>query len=80
MRLLMLLVLGFVALLGVTFASLNAESVVVHYYIGIQKIPLSALVVGVLVLGVLIGLLASFPVILQLKMKLRRLSRQKMEH
>jgi len=71
MRLLSLIVLTFAALLGISFAVLNAGPVVVNYYIGSQTFPLSVLILGVLVLGILVGWIVSFLTILKLKMKLR---------
>lgn len=71
MRFLSLLLLTFAALLGISFAVLNAEPVMVNYYIGTQKLPLSILIIGVLILGVIIGWFMTLPTILKLKMQLR---------
>jgi len=76
MRLLVLLALGFIALLGITFASLNAEPVLFHYYIGVQTLPLSILIIGFFIIGILLGILVSIPSIFRLKMEARRLRRQ----
>lgn len=76
MRMLKWLILCIIAILGITFASLNAESVSVNYYVGIGKIPLSILVVGALVLGLLLGWIIMLPSTIRLKMELRRLKRQ----
>jgi len=80
MRLLKWLALCFIALLGITFASLNAESVSVNYYVGVEKIPLSILVVGAIILGILLGWILSLPNTIRLKMELKRLRRQGMGH
>ena len=69
MRIVSLLLLTFAAILGISFAVLNAEPVSVNYYIGTRAIPLSVLLLGVLVLGILIGLLVSFATIVKLKFK-----------
>lgn len=75
MRLLGILLLTLAVLIGVTFSVLNADPVLVHYYVGTKEIPLSILVIGVLVLGIIIGMFTSFPTVLRLKMEIRRLHR-----
>jgi len=75
MRLLSLIVLIFVVLLGISFAILNAEWVVVNYYIGSEKVPLSVLILGAWVFGIVIGWVVSLPSILRLKLELRRFHR-----
>lgn len=77
MRLLSILVLSFALLLGITFAVLNSEFVVVRYYIGTQSIPLSVLMLLMWIFGIAIGLLATFPKFLKLKLELRRLRRER---
>jgi len=77
MRVLSLLFLTFAVLLGVSFAILNSDLVTVHYYVGVQKIPLSVLILGVLILGIVIGLIVSFPTLFKLRMELRRLNRER---
>lgn len=64
-----------VALLGVTFAILNSDIVSIHYYLGTQRMPLSVLMLIALVVGVVIGLGACLPMVLRLKMEIRRLHR-----
>jgi putative membrane protein len=73
MRILTLLILVFAVILGVSFAALNAGSVTVNYYIGTQSIPLSLLLLGILVIGLLIGYFASFLSRFRAKMEIRRL-------
>ena len=75
MRLLSLLVLSLIACLGVSFAILNAEPVKVEYYIGSRSVPLSFLLVGVLIIGMILGLLTTLPTLLKLKFENRRLRR-----
>ncbi len=77
MRLLSLLILTFAVLLGISFAILNADLVTVHYYIGVQQVPLSILILSVLVLGIVIGLIVSFPTLVRLRMELRRVNRER---
>jgi putative membrane protein len=75
MRLLSLVCLLFALIMGLSFAVLNAESVMVRYYIGSANMPLSVLILGIWVFGIVIGILASFPKILRLKLEIRRLRR-----
>jgi putative membrane protein len=75
MRLLSLLVLTFVVILGVSFAILNAETVWVHYYIGKKAVPLSLLILGVLIVGIIIGFVATIPRSIRQKLEIRRLKR-----
>ncbi len=72
MRLLSIITLTFAVLLGVSFAILNAEPVTVHYYVGTKSVPLSVLILGAWIFGVIIGLLVSAFKIIGLKMELRR--------
>jgi putative membrane protein len=76
MRLLGLLALGLLALIGFSFAILNAQSVSVDYYIGTRQIPLSLLLVGTLIVGIFIGMLLLLPSILRLKFIVRRTSHE----
>jgi putative membrane protein len=76
MRLLSLIALTFAVLIGVSFAVLNSETVTIHYYIGMQQIPLSILILGTLVLGIFIGWLISIPTIIRLKMEVKRTIRR----
>ncbi len=57
--------------LGVGFALANSEPVLVHYYVGARPWPLSLLVLGSLVLGMLIGWFIQIPTIIRLKMHQR---------
>jgi len=75
MRLLSLVCLLFALIMGLSFAVLNAENVMVRYYIGSANMPLSVLMLGVWVFGIVVGILASFPKILRLKLEVRRLRR-----
>lgn len=70
-----LIVLGFAAILGISFAVLNAQSVTFNYYLGTHELPLSLLLIAILVFGICIGLIASWPSLLRLKFENRRLRR-----
>lgn len=75
MRIFSILILSLTALVGISFAVLNAHSVRVNYYIGVREIPLSLLLLLALVLGILIGILSLYPRIFRLKLEIRRLRR-----
>lgn len=75
MRLLSLLILTLAALLGIGFSVLNATPVLVRYYVGTAELPLSALLLGVLAVGLFLGWLASLPSFFKLKLEVRRLRR-----
>lgn len=77
-RLVSVIVFIVVALLGVTFAILNSDIVSIHYYLGTQRMPLSVLMLIALVIGVVIGLAASLPMVLRLKIEIRRLHRDQL--
>jgi len=72
MRLLGLIILALTLLLGVSFAILNAQTVVVNYYLGTKALPLSVLLVGIFIIGIVIGFVVSLPSIIRLKLKIRR--------
>lgn len=65
-----------IVLLGLTFALLNSEPVLLHYYLGTIKVPLSMLLVSILVVGSLLGLLVGLVNILKLKLLNRKLRKQ----
>ena len=48
----------FIILLGITFAYLNAEPVIINYYIAKVSLPLSLSLVLTLLLGCLLGLIS----------------------
>lgn len=73
MRVISYLFMLFLILLGVTFACLNAEPVLINFYVGTGKVPLSMLLVFALIFGVGLGLLAGFILYLKLKSKNARL-------
>ena len=73
MRIITLISSLIIIVLGVTFAFLNAEPVVVNYYLGTTELPLSVLLVSVLGIGTFLGLMMSFLPMLKLKFSNRRL-------
>ncbi len=56
MRIIVYILLIIIAVVGVTFASLNAETVTFNYYVGIKHLPLSLLLILSFAVGSLFGL------------------------
>jgi len=75
MRILALIVLLLVVALGLTFSVMNAEPVNLNYYFGSAAIPLALLLVSAVVLGAVLGVLASLGAIFRLKRDNARLRR-----
>lgn len=75
MRIFSILALSLTALIGISFAVLNAHPVRVNYYIATQEIPLSLLLFLAFILGIILGMLSLYPRILKLKLEIRRLRR-----
>ena len=65
-----------VILLGLGFAQINADEVVLHYYFGKVSVPLSLLLALTLGLGVLLGILTSAAAIYRVRRENARLQRQ----
>ncbi len=59
----------FAVVFGLGFALSNSDLVQVHYYVGTKTMPLSMLVLGALVLGLVVGWLAALPTIIRLKIE-----------
>ena len=66
-RLFGFLMMVILVVIGLSFAVLNSEPVMLNYYFGSREIPLSLIVVGSLATGALFGVLASLGVIIRLK-------------
>jgi uncharacterized membrane protein YciS (DUF1049 family) len=69
MRIFAYIVLLLVLILGITFAYLNADGVIVNYYIGEKQVPLSLLLLLTLGIGLLIGVLSMVIPLIKLKHK-----------
>lgn len=76
MRIMSYLFLLIIIIIGVTFATLNSETVTVHYYIGNRVMPLSLLLVIVLAIGSLLGMMVGFWIVLKVKIKNYRLKQR----
>jgi putative membrane protein len=65
-----------IVLFGITFATLNSESVTINYYFDQATLPLSLLLVIVFAFGCLIGMLVGFWLLLKAKWLNYRLRQQ----
>ena len=77
MRIISYFFLLVIVLFGMTFATLNSESVTINYYFGQSTLPLSLLLVLVFAFGCLIGMIVGFWLLLRAKLLNYRL-RQKL--
>ena len=68
MRVLSYFLLLIIVLFGMTFATLNSESVTINYYFDQATLPLSLLLVLVFALGCLIGMLVGFWLLIKAKL------------
>ena len=75
LRILSLGILLIVLLFGLSFAVLNSDSIIVNYYLGEREIPLSVALIAALILGALLGILASLSVILRQRTRISMLNR-----
>jgi putative membrane protein len=64
-----------VILIGVVFAVLNADTVQLNYYFGSKQIPLSLTIVLAMIIGAILGVLASINLILRSRREISRLRR-----
>ena len=75
-RLLVFLFILVVVVLGLGFAVLNAGSVQVNFYFGTLQAPLSMVVVLAVVVGALLGVLASMKMVLAQRRRAGKLQQQ----
>lgn len=57
-----------IVIFGMTFATLNSESVTINYYLGQSTLPLSLLLVIVFALGCLVGMVVGIWLLIKAKM------------
>lgn len=63
--------------IGILFAVLNADPVTLHYYFGDKNFPLSLILIIAIIIGAILGIIASSGIVIKLKRensKLRKLS------
>jgi putative membrane protein len=58
-----------IILFGMTFATLNSESVTINYYFGLSTLPLSLLLVLVFAGGCMVGMVAGLWMLVRSKMQ-----------
>lgn len=75
MRLIKGLFIVLIVVLGITFSLLNAQHVVLDYYVGSANLPLSLLLAMVLCLGAALGFLSMIHIIMKLKRRNRKLNK-----
>jgi uncharacterized membrane protein YciS (DUF1049 family) len=71
-RLITLVLFLIVIALGTLFSVLNASPVPFDYYLGQGEFPLSLLLVAMLACGVVLGILSALPLLLSLRIRLRK--------
>lgn len=76
MRIISYFFLLIIILFGMTFATLNSESVTINYYFAIATMPLSLLLVLVFAFGCLIGMLVGFWLLIKSKLSNYRLKQR----
>ena len=64
-----------IALIGVIFAILNADTVQINYYFGSKETPLSLAIILSMLLGAILGLFASLGLILKSKREVSKFKR-----
>ncbi len=68
MRIISYFFLLIIVIFGMTFATLNSESVTINYYFGQSTLPLSLLLVLVFALGCLIGMIVGIWLLIKAKL------------
>ena len=76
MRIFTYFILLLVVLFGITFALLNAEPIIINYYIGTTESPLSLLLVIAFVAGGFLGMVVCLLPYFHLKSKNRQMRRR----
>lgn len=67
MRIISYFFLLVIVLFGMTFATLNSESVTINYYVGQSTLPLSLLLVLGFAFGCLVGMIVGFWLVIKAK-------------
>ncbi len=77
MRIISIFFMLAIVIFGITFATLNSESVTVNYYVDQSTLPLSLLLVLVFAMGCLLGVIVGLWLVLKAKIRNYRM-RQKL--
>jgi len=75
-RFIFFVVILLIILIGLSFALLNAEPVSFNYYLGTRDLELSLLLVFTLVLGAILGMAASFGLIIKSRAEISKMRRE----
>ena len=75
-RLFILIIVAVVALLGLSFALMNAEPVTLNYYLGSIQAPFSLVAVFAIAIGAVLGVIAVLGVVFRQKREIARLKKQ----
>ncbi len=67
------LILCLVVFVGVVFAVLNAQPVLLNYYFGIREMPLSLVFILALIVGSVLGILASISLLIRSRREMQKL-------
>lgn len=67
------LILCLVVLVGVVFAVLNAQPVLLNYYFGTREMPLSLVFILALIVGSVLGILASISLLIRSRREMQKL-------
>lgn len=73
MRIVSIILFCILIIIGITFATLNSESVNINYYVAHASMPLSLLLVLSFAIGGLLGLLVSSFILIKTKMQNHKL-------
>lgn len=67
------LILCLVVFVGVVFAVLNAQPVLLNYYFGTREMPLSLVFILALIVGSVLGILASISLLIRSRREMQKL-------
>ncbi len=76
MRIISYFFLIVIILFGMTFATLNSESVTINYYLGQSSMPLSLLLVFAFASGCMVGMVVGFWLLIKAKISNYRMRQQ----
>lgn len=76
MRIISYFILIIIVLFGMTFATLNSESVTINYYFAQSSMPLSLLLVLVFASGCFVGMVVGLWLLIKAKLKSYRLKQK----
>jgi len=79
-RLISFVILLFILIVGIYFGLLNAEPVTINYYFGSYDMPLSLVMVVSVLLGALLGAVASIGIVFKMRKRINRLKKEMRAH